>query len=78
MAVNATSFTSPLADKFASVSLPPQIDYVIEKVAGAGIVTWLVTLLAIAVAYDQSMSLRPSPPNAHAFKLNTALYYRQA
>ncbi|ETS82527.1 Cytochrome P450 61 [Pestalotiopsis fici W106-1] len=53
MATNATSFTSPLADKFAAVSLPPQVDYVIEKVASAGILTWLFTLLALAVVYDQ-------------------------
>lgn len=54
MATNATSFTSPLADKFAAVSLPPQVDYVIEKVASAGILTWFFTLLALAVVYDQS------------------------
>lgn len=53
MTTNATSFTSPLADKFAAVNLPPQLDYVVDKVANAGFWTWVFTLLAIAVAYDQ-------------------------
>jgi C-22 sterol desaturase len=59
MATNASSFTSPLAERFAAVSLPPQIEYVVDIVANAGIVTWLVTLLALAVTYDQGM---PDPP----------------
>ncbi|KXH62249.1 cytochrome P450 [Colletotrichum nymphaeae SA-01] len=51
---NATTFTSVLANaKLGSVNIPPQVDYVIEKVANASIVTILFTLLALAVAYDQ-------------------------
>jgi sterol 22-desaturase len=53
MASNATSFTSPLADVFPAFNLPPQVDYVIEQVASVSLVTWLVTLLAMAVVYDQ-------------------------
>lgn len=57
MASNASSFTSPLAEKFAAVNvnLPPQFDYVVDTITNAGILTWIVTLLALAVAYDQSM-----------------------
>jgi C-22 sterol desaturase len=54
MSVNATSFTSPLAQAgFASGSLPPQVEYVLETVANASVWTWVFTLLAMAVAYDQ-------------------------
>jgi hypothetical protein len=53
MAYNATSFTSPLAERFAAISLPPQVDYVVEAVAAASFWTWAFTILAIAVAYDQ-------------------------
>ncbi|KAI4865638.1 cytochrome P450 61 [Hypoxylon rubiginosum] len=54
MAANATSFTSPLADfKLAAGSLPPQVDYVVDTIANASIMSWLFTLLALAVAYDQ-------------------------
>ncbi|KAI0387481.1 cytochrome P450 61 [Hypomontagnella monticulosa] len=54
MAANATSFTSPLADfKFAAGNLPPQVDYLLDTVANVSIATWLCTILAIAVAYDQ-------------------------
>lgn len=57
MAANATSFTSPLADfKVAAANLPPQVDYVVDTIANASVMAWLFTLLAIAVAYDQSMS----------------------
>ncbi|KAH8681022.1 cytochrome P450 61 [Xylariales sp. PMI_506] len=53
MATNATGFTSPLAERFGAVSLPPQVDYVVDLVANASILTWVFTLLALAVAYDQ-------------------------
>lgn len=53
MATNASSITSPLADMFPAVNLPPQVDYVIEQVASVSWVTWLCTLLAMAVVYDQ-------------------------
>lgn len=55
MAANATSFTSPLADfKLAAGTLPPQVDYVLDTIANASVMTWVFTLLALAVAYDQS------------------------
>lgn len=50
------SFASPVANAFAqyrSVNLPPQIDYVIDKIANASLSSVLVTLLAICVVYDQ-------------------------
>ncbi|KAI2624306.1 cytochrome P450 61 [Hypoxylon sp. NC1633] len=54
MAANATSFTSPLADfKFPAANFPPQVDYVLDTIANTSVMTWLFTLLAIAVAYDQ-------------------------
>ncbi|KAI1083627.1 cytochrome P450 61 [Whalleya microplaca] len=54
MASNATSFTSPLADaKVLAGNLPPQVDYMVDAITNAGIVTWLITILALAVAYDQ-------------------------
>jgi C-22 sterol desaturase len=59
-AVNSTSpgFTSVLAStKFASAGLPPQFDYFVDKVASASIWTVLITILAMGIAYDQSMSL---------------------
>lgn len=56
MATNATSFTSPLATiKYGAVPVPPQLEYVFEIVANASIWQILVTLLALAVVYDQSM-----------------------
>ncbi|KAI1457549.1 cytochrome P450 61 [Annulohypoxylon moriforme] len=54
MAANATSFTSPLADfGFAAGNLPPQVDYVLDTIANASVMTWVFTILAMAVAYDQ-------------------------
>lgn len=57
-AVNSTAsgFSSVLAGtKYANVNLPPQIDYVIEAVSNAGVWTWVITFIALCVAYDQSM-----------------------
>jgi hypothetical protein len=57
-AVNATSsgFSSVLAGtKYANVALPPQVEYVIEAVSNAGVWTWVITFIALCVAYDQSM-----------------------
>jgi C-22 sterol desaturase len=59
-AVNSTSggFSSVLAGtKYANVALPPQVDYVIEAVSNAGVWTWVFTLIALCVAYDQSALL---------------------
>lgn len=53
MAANATSFTSPLAD-FSVGGLPPQVDYMVNTIANASVMTWVFTLIAVAVAYDQS------------------------
>lgn len=59
-AVNATGassvFTSVLANsKYVSANIPPQLDYVIETISTAGPWTWLFTIIALCVAYDQSM-----------------------
>ncbi|KAI0021263.1 cytochrome P450 61 [Xylariomycetidae sp. FL0641] len=51
MATNATSFTSPVAD--ATGAFPPQINQIVNTVSNASIATWLFTILALAVAYDQ-------------------------
>jgi len=54
MATNATSFTSPLAHaKFGAVAVPPQLEYVFERIAQASGWTIFFTILAICVAYDQ-------------------------
>lgn len=57
-AVNATRassvFTSVLANsKYVSANIPPQLDYVIDTISTAGPWTWLFTILALCVAYDQ-------------------------
>lgn len=59
-AVNATGassvFTSVLANsKYVNANIPPQLDYVIETISAAGPWTWLFTIIALCVAYDQSM-----------------------
>lgn len=59
-AVNATRASSVLTSviansKYVSANLPPQLDYVIETISTAGPWTWLFTILALCVAYDQSM-----------------------
>ena len=57
MASNST-FTSMLAGaRHASVSVAPQLDFVVDVVSRSGPWTILLTLLAMAVAYDQSMFL---------------------
>lgn len=57
-AVNSTGgFTSVLANsKYANVGIPPQLDFVIDAVSNAGIWTWIATIVAICVVYDQSAS----------------------
>ncbi|KAI8655769.1 Hypothetical protein NCS54_01269600 [Fusarium falciforme] len=54
-AVNSTGgFTSVLANsKYANVGIPPQLDFVIDAVSNAGIWTWIATIVAICVVYDQ-------------------------
>lgn len=57
MATNA-NFTSPLANAVPSAgAFAPQIESVVDAVLNAGIITWVVSLVALAVAYDQSMYL---------------------
>ena len=54
--VSSSAFSSMLASsKYGGVALPPQIDYVLDTVSNASIWTILLTLLAVCVAYDQSM-----------------------
>ncbi|RYO76487.1 hypothetical protein DL766_002621 [Monosporascus sp. MC13-8B] len=54
MSSNATDFASPLAHpELAGANLPLQVDYVFDVISNATISTWLFTLVAIAVAYDQ-------------------------
>ncbi|KAF7555426.1 hypothetical protein G7046_g6554 [Stylonectria norvegica] len=49
-----TGFTSIIAGgKYASVNIPPQLDYVVDTIANAGVWTLLLTLVALCVAYDQ-------------------------
>ncbi|KAJ3564967.1 hypothetical protein NPX13_g7667 [Xylaria arbuscula] len=53
MATNA-SFTSPLAHAVPSAgAFAPQIESVVDAVMNAGLLTWVFTILALAVAYDQ-------------------------
>lgn len=54
MATNA-SFTSPLANAVPSAgAFAPQIESVVDAVMNASLLTWVVSLIALAVAYDQS------------------------
>jgi C-22 sterol desaturase len=58
MATNATAFTSPLASvKYGPVNIPPQLEYVVDyvsnTVSNASMWQIALTLLAIAVVYDQ-------------------------
>lgn len=58
MATNATAFTSPLANSnYGSLSVPPQVEYIVDAVSNVSFWTAVWTLLAVAVVYDQS---RPS------------------
>lgn len=58
MEVNSSmpsGFTSVMANaKYASASIPPQLDYVVDTITNAGPLTLLVTLVAMCVVYDQS------------------------
>lgn len=54
MATNGT-FTSPLAGFMPSTGpLGLQLENVVDSVLNVSLATWLVTILALAVAYDQS------------------------
>lgn len=69
-AANSTSggFTSMLVNsKYASVNIPPQLDYVVETISNAGFWTILFTLFALCVVYDQcaSQTLLATSPTFH-------------
>jgi hypothetical protein len=54
MATNA-SFTSPLAHAMPSAgSFAPQLVSIVDAVTNVSFITWAVTIIALAVAYDQS------------------------
>ncbi|KKA27087.1 hypothetical protein TD95_001138 [Thielaviopsis punctulata] len=54
MASNTTSFASVLANsKYGAVTVPPQLDYVIDTVSNMSAWTALATLLAVLIVYDQ-------------------------
>ncbi|TPX14972.1 uncharacterized protein E0L32_004802 [Thyridium curvatum] len=54
MSVNATSFSSPLANaKYAASGIPAQLEPVMEAISQMGIWTVALTILAVAVVYDQ-------------------------
>ena len=56
MGTNAASFTSPLASARGSyMPTTPQIDYVVNAIGNASLPSIIFTILAILVAYDQSM-----------------------
>jgi len=58
METNATSFASPLASaRDGNVPIPPQIEYVVDAISNASLWTVTFTILAVLVAYDQSMSI---------------------
>jgi C-22 sterol desaturase len=53
-ASNATSFTSMLASsRYGGVTLPPQVDLILDTIVNLSPWTLAFTLLAICVAYDQ-------------------------
>ena len=57
MSVNATSFTSPLAQaEIPSANIASQVDYLRDLISNTGLSTWIFTLLVLAVAYDQGES----------------------
>ncbi|KAH6899041.1 cytochrome P450 [Thelonectria olida] len=50
----ASGFTSVLASaKYGNVNIPPQLDYVVEVISNAGLLTVLLTLFLMCVVYDQ-------------------------
>lgn len=60
METNATSFASPLASvRDGNLLIPPQIEYIVDAIGNASLWTVAFTILAVLVAYDQSMSIVP-------------------
>lgn len=65
---NSTVFTSILASsKVGGVSIPPQLDYVVETISTLSVWTLLLTVLAMCVVYDQCALWPPPslPPREH-------------
>jgi sterol 22-desaturase len=57
METAAASFASPLASvRDGNLLIPPQIEYVVDA-SNASLWTIAFTILAVLVAYDQSMSI---------------------
>lgn len=53
---NTTSFTSPLVNAvYGAGAMAPQLGPLLDALARVSVWTVLFTLLAVAVAYDQSM-----------------------
>lgn len=73
-----SSVTSVLANaKYAGVSIPPQVDQVVDAVVSSGPWTLFFTILAILVAYDQSKNtagLRVSGARIRSPVLTTTFY----
>lgn len=56
MDTNSTSFASPLASpQNGNINIPLQLEYVVDAISHASVWTVLWTIVALAVAYDQSM-----------------------
>lgn len=66
MDTNSTSFASPLASpQNGNINIPPlQLEYVVDAISHASVWTVLWTVVALAVAYDQSMFC-PEPMTAN-------------
>lgn len=57
MDTDAASFASPLASvRDDNLPIPPQVEYVVDT-SNASLWTIAFTILAVLVAYDQSMSI---------------------
>jgi sugar phosphate permease len=54
---SSSAFTSMLASTTGASFASPNVNYVIEAVATTSAWTWLFTVLAACVVYDQSMFL---------------------
>lgn len=57
---STSAFTSMLAGS-SSFTSSPNVSYVIEAVATTSAWTWIFTVLALCVVYDQSMFSRYAP-----------------
>lgn len=63
-----SSATSVLANaRYGGVSIPPQVDQIVDAVASSGPWTLVFTILAALVAYDQSKTLLTRASAARVF-----------